>query len=87
MSRHYQFESILSLTGANADYRTQIKPSEEGAVASSLYNLLAAKAGRATVSGGVEKINILQKQQKIFGQTEAKHLLLPDQMIKQFKLS
>ena len=55
MSRHYQFETLLSLTGANADYRTQIKPSEEGAVAIQLYNLLAAKASSATVSGGVEK--------------------------------
>ena len=51
MARHYQFESILSLTGANADYRTQIKPSQEGAVVVKLYNLLAAKAGRAEVSG------------------------------------
>jgi molybdopterin-containing oxidoreductase family iron-sulfur binding subunit len=55
MSRHYQFESILSITGANADYRSQIKPSEEGAVVVQLYNLIAAKAGRATVSGGIEK--------------------------------
>jgi MoCo/4Fe-4S cofactor protein with predicted Tat translocation signal len=52
MSRHYQFEAILSLTGANADYRTQIKPSQEGAVAVELYNLLAAKAGKSALSGG-----------------------------------
>jgi MoCo/4Fe-4S cofactor protein with predicted Tat translocation signal len=58
MSRHYQFESILTLTGANADHRTLIKPSEEGAVALQLYNLIAAKAGRETVSGGVEKPNL-----------------------------
>ncbi|HEX8040673.1 MAG TPA: TAT-variant-translocated molybdopterin oxidoreductase, partial [Chryseosolibacter sp.] len=37
MSRHYQFEAMLTLTGANADYRTQIKPSEEGAVVAQLY--------------------------------------------------
>lgn len=55
MSRHYQFESILSMTGANADYRTPIKPSEEGAVVVQLYNLIASKAGRPAVSGGVEK--------------------------------
>lgn len=55
MSRHYQFESILTMTGANADHRTQIKPSEEAAVVVQLYNLIASKAGRATVSGGVEK--------------------------------
>ena len=29
LSRHYQFEANFSMTGANADYRTQIKPSEE----------------------------------------------------------
>ncbi|HZI26065.1 MAG TPA: TAT-variant-translocated molybdopterin oxidoreductase, partial [Chryseolinea sp.] len=61
MSRHYQFESVLSITGANADYRTQIKPSQEGAVVISLYNILAGKAGRPTVSGGDEKINNLSK--------------------------
>jgi molybdopterin-containing oxidoreductase family iron-sulfur binding subunit len=55
MSRHYHFESILSITGANADHRIQIKPSEEAAVVIQLYNLIAGKAGRATVSGGVEK--------------------------------
>jgi MoCo/4Fe-4S cofactor protein with predicted Tat translocation signal len=61
MSRHYHFESILSITGANADYRTQIKPSQEGAIVSELYNLLASKVGRATVSGGAEKVNNLSK--------------------------
>jgi MoCo/4Fe-4S cofactor protein with predicted Tat translocation signal len=58
MSRHYQFEAGLSLTGANADYRTQIKPSEEGAVVIQLYNLIAAKAGKATIRGGTDKANL-----------------------------
>src|SRR5690606_19371275 len=58
MSRHYQFESILSLTGANADYRTMIKPSQEGAVAVQLYNLIAAKAGQPTLQGGVDVPNL-----------------------------
>jgi MoCo/4Fe-4S cofactor protein with predicted Tat translocation signal len=58
MSRHYQFEAGLSITGANADYRTQIKPSEEGAVVVQLYNLIATKAGRPTVSGGVDRPNL-----------------------------
>jgi molybdopterin-containing oxidoreductase family iron-sulfur binding subunit len=30
MSRHYQFESTLSLTGSNADYRTPITASQSG---------------------------------------------------------
>jgi molybdopterin-containing oxidoreductase family iron-sulfur binding subunit len=49
MSRHYQFEANLSLTGSNADYRTAIKPSDEGAVVVSIYNGIAAKAGAQSV--------------------------------------
>ncbi len=45
MSRLYSFESNLSLTGSNADYRNAIKPSQQGAYVANLYNLLAAKAG------------------------------------------
>jgi MoCo/4Fe-4S cofactor protein with predicted Tat translocation signal len=38
MSKHIQFEGVLSLTGANADDRFLIRPSETGAV---ILNLLA----------------------------------------------
>jgi len=41
MSRHIQFESGLSVTGANADTRIPIKPSEEGIAILSLYNAIA----------------------------------------------
>ncbi|HEU5148215.1 MAG TPA: TAT-variant-translocated molybdopterin oxidoreductase, partial [Chryseosolibacter sp.] len=58
MSRHYQFEAILSITGANADYRTPVKASEEPGVVVQLYNLIAAKAGRPTVTGGADKPNL-----------------------------
>ena len=40
----------LSLTGANADYRTMIKASQQGAYVANLYNAIASKAGAATVS-------------------------------------
>jgi MoCo/4Fe-4S cofactor protein with predicted Tat translocation signal len=49
MSRHYQFESNLSMTGANADYRTPVKASEMGVALVNLYNLIATKAGATTV--------------------------------------
>ncbi|MFM7428460.1 MAG: TAT-variant-translocated molybdopterin oxidoreductase, partial [Flammeovirgaceae bacterium] len=49
MSRHYQFESNLSLTGANADYRGQMKPSQEGEVLAQIYNIVSG--GSATDSG------------------------------------
>src|SRR5882724_9563289 len=48
MSRHYQFESNLSLTGANADYRSMIKPSQLGLVVAQLYNLIAGKGGKVS---------------------------------------
>ncbi|MDN5202847.1 TAT-variant-translocated molybdopterin oxidoreductase [Fulvivirgaceae bacterium BMA10] len=61
MSRHYQFESNLSLTGANADYRSPTKPSQEGLAVAQLYNLIAAKAG---VSGSAVKIDGVQHLEK-----------------------
>ncbi len=61
MSRLYSFESIMSLTGANADYRTPIKPSQEGLVLAKLYNLIAAKAGKPTINVADVKIPYLEK--------------------------
>ncbi len=51
MSKHYQFESTFTLTGANADERVAIKPSEEPHYVVALYNALATKVGKPTVSG------------------------------------
>ncbi len=49
MSRHLQFESLLSLTGSNADLRFPLKPSEEGLALLNLYNKIARKLGRPTL--------------------------------------
>lgn len=38
MSKHYHFESMLSMTGANADVRTTHRPSETGLVAAALLS-------------------------------------------------
>jgi MoCo/4Fe-4S cofactor protein with predicted Tat translocation signal len=59
MSKFYQFESMLSMTGASADERFTHKPSEAGAVASAL--LSAVNTGSATgvanpkLKAGIEK--------------------------------
>jgi len=50
MSKHYHFEANLSLTGANADERFMIKPSEIGKAVAALYNEVAKATGNATVS-------------------------------------
>lgn len=47
MSKHYQFEANMSLTGSNADVRVPIKPSQEGQVVAALY---AAVTGSAPIS-------------------------------------
>lgn len=52
MSRHYQFETNMSLTGSNADVRVPIKPSETAAVVIDLYNKVAAATGGNTIPGG-----------------------------------
>jgi len=60
MSRLYQFETNMSLTGSNADYRYQIKPSEEGAVLLNLYNALAQKTGAKVYPAPVVDTDIKQ---------------------------
>src|SRR2546423_1855818 len=40
MAKHYQFESMMSMTGANADERFTHLPSQTGAVAVALYGAL-----------------------------------------------
>src|SRR5690554_687241 len=54
MSKHYQFESRLSLSGSNADVRVPIKPSEEGAVTLAIYNKIAKLTGSSAMGGSME---------------------------------
>ncbi|MES2730345.1 MAG: TAT-variant-translocated molybdopterin oxidoreductase [Bacteroidota bacterium] len=64
MSRHFQFETSLSLTGANADYRTGIKPSQEGLVVAALYNKVAKLAGASTVNVPAVEVKYLDQAAK-----------------------
>ena len=50
MSRHFQFEANMSLTGANADYRFMVKPSEYGKVLAAIFNGVASATGNTSVS-------------------------------------
>jgi MoCo/4Fe-4S cofactor protein with predicted Tat translocation signal len=54
MSRHFQFEANMSLTGSNADLRVAQKPSESIASLVALYNKVASATGASTVSGGTD---------------------------------
>ena len=48
MSKHFQFETAMSLSGSNADVRMPIKPSEHGKTVVAIYNYLNGnKSGAA----------------------------------------
>lgn len=55
MSKHYQFESVLSITGSNADSRTQIKPSEAASVLSYILKGLGGASAIAVTLSDVQK--------------------------------
>jgi molybdopterin-containing oxidoreductase family iron-sulfur binding subunit len=58
ISKHYQFESYLSLTGSNADVRYPIKPSEEKTVLLNLYNYIAGKSAMEVLKAGNSPVDI-----------------------------
>ena len=63
MSRLFVFESMMSATGANADYRSSIRPSEEGLVIAALYNEVVALIGSGSpVQAPAPKNNKFIKQ-------------------------
>jgi molybdopterin-containing oxidoreductase family iron-sulfur binding subunit len=54
MSRHYQFESRLTMTGANADYRISLKPSEVTLAVLNLYDAITGSSASAGKTAGDE---------------------------------
>ncbi len=54
MSQHFHFETTLSLTGANADYRYMVSPSELGKVTAALFNEVATATSNATVQANTK---------------------------------
>jgi len=61
MSKHYHFESFLSMTGSNADERFTHRPSETGAVALDLLNAINGTEGSPAISdakleAGIKKV-------------------------------
>lgn len=61
MSKHYHFEGHLSMTGSNADERFTHRPSETGAVALDLLNMVNGTEGSETIKdakleAGIKKV-------------------------------
>lgn len=64
MSKHIQFESRLSLTGSNADYRIPVKPTEQFTLIQQLYNEILKAKGKESyaISEASEDIRELAKE-------------------------
>ena len=58
MSRHYQFESGMSITGSNADVRIPVKPSEEKIILTALYYQLLQAKGWMTIAAPGSPVDI-----------------------------
>lgn len=57
MSRHFQFESVMSISGSNADYRGMIKPSEQANVLSYILGKFGVNTGvSANLDKAVQKV-------------------------------
>jgi MoCo/4Fe-4S cofactor protein with predicted Tat translocation signal len=65
MSRHIQVESRMSMTGSNADNRILVKPSEQGAAITVLYNAVAAATNTAGIGGAVVNPRAAKSLQKV----------------------
>jgi MoCo/4Fe-4S cofactor protein with predicted Tat translocation signal len=64
MSRHFQFEAGMSMTGTNADTRVPVKLSEQGAALITLYNAITG----ANLAGGALPNNVTaEKALKLAG--------------------
>ncbi len=61
MSRHYQFETGMTISGASADYRGMMKPSQEGAVVAAIYNKVAAALGGKSISASAVEVSNIDK--------------------------
>ena len=56
MSKHYQLESVMSLSGANADVRGQIKPSDKGLIVKAILSAISSKYNKISVSDSIDSI-------------------------------
>lgn len=70
MSRHFQFETGMSMTGTNADTRIPVKLSEQGPALIALYN---AVTGGSLAGGSLPKNATAEKALKLVAQELNQH--------------
>jgi molybdopterin-containing oxidoreductase family iron-sulfur binding subunit len=65
MSKHFQFEANMSLTGTNADVRVPVKPSEYGTIIAAIYNAVAGSAGASKIKAASLNKNYANRVQEV----------------------
>lgn len=58
MNKHYQVEARMSISGANADVRIPVKPSEIPLAVIAMHDAIAKKSGGASVGGGMDSAEL-----------------------------
>lgn len=67
MNKHFQVESRMSITGANADHRIPVKVSEQPLAVIALHDAIAKKSGGATIGGGLENEELAHAADALWG--------------------
>ncbi len=76
MSKLFQFESIMSITGSNADYRGMIKPSEEANALAYLLKKAGVDTGISTIFADKNVAAVLDKAYKELAASKGKSLVV-----------
>ncbi|MEH0154337.1 TAT-variant-translocated molybdopterin oxidoreductase [Limibacter armeniacum] len=76
MSQLFVFETMLSITGAQADYRTPVRASEEGLAVAALYNEIAKVTDNATVNTAAFKSENIKKAAKALLASKGKSIVV-----------
>ena len=76
MSKHYQLETNMSLTGANADKRIPIRPSEQGYLISSLLDAVNGKSYDKKLSNIVKALKANPSKSIIVSNSNDKNVQL-----------
>jgi MoCo/4Fe-4S cofactor protein with predicted Tat translocation signal len=72
MSKHFQFETVMTVTGANADFRKAVKPTDLGKVAAAILEKLEGKSS-ISIEGADDTID---KAVKALKSTKNKSLVV-----------
>lgn len=78
MSKHFQFESMMSITGSNADVRAMIKPSEQANVLAYLLSKFNESVGNASTKLSADVKKAADKAYEALSKSKAESIVVCD---------